>query len=130
MENHQKSASHHFIQQCNIINGYFSFNVKRSIQPTCSKTSTKNTVDSTYSEESAIKFLWLSHTYSALYKKIKAACFPMPKNTLHYEKCESTNFWIWKVTEQHQHHSQKVSQQKPPLIIFLWIYLPCIQNRA
>ena len=70
----------------------FPFMLKRSIQPTCSENSTKNTVGHTHSEESAIKFSWLSHTYSALHKKIKAACFPMPKNTLYYEKCESTNF--------------------------------------
>ena len=69
----------------------FPFMLKRSIQPTCSENYTKNTVNSTYSEESATKFSCLSHTYSALYKKIKAACFPMPTNTLYYEKCESTN---------------------------------------
>ena len=66
--------------------------LKGSIQLTCTGNSTKITVSYSYSEESAIKFSWLSHTYSALYKKIKAACFPMPKNTLYYEKCESTNF--------------------------------------
>ena len=57
----------------------FPFMLKRSIQPTYSENSTKNTVDYTYSEESAIKFSWLSHTYSALYKKIKQHAFPSLK---------------------------------------------------
>lgn len=73
----------------------FLLGLKRSIQPTCLENSTKNTVDYTYREESAIKISWLSHTYSALYKKIKAACFPMPKNTLYYEKCQTADFRLW-----------------------------------